>query len=81
MDEGSRLILLGFLILTAFMLLLLLGPLAVILVPVGLIVAGVALLLTGESDDEDAPERVNCADCGAPNPTDAVECSYCGASL
>lgn len=81
MNEGSRLILLGFLLLVSFLFILLLGPLALILIPVGLIVAGTVLLILGGDDTEGAPERVNCADCGAPNETDADECSYCGEPL
>lgn len=79
-SSGSRLVLLGFLLLTAMMLILVLGPLGMVLVPLGLILAGFVLMLLGDHDDG-APERVNCADCGAPNVIDADECSYCGAPL
>lgn len=79
-SSGSRLILLGFLLLTALLLVLVLGPLGMVLVPLGLILAGFVMML--REDDEGGPtERVNCADCGSPNATDAEECSYCGTPL
>lgn len=45
-----------------------------------LVVAGIA---TGKIwvEGGDAVERTNCAECGAPNPTDAESCEYCGAAL
>lgn len=79
-STGSRLVLLGFLLLTALMLALVLGPLGLLLVPLGLIVVGLWLVTAG-SDDDDRPDRVNCTDCGSPNPTDADDCGYCGAPL
>lgn len=78
-NSGNQLILLGLLLLTAILFALVLGPLGLILVPMGLIVAGFVLLVTGS--DDGLPERVNCADCGSPNPVAADDCTYCGAPL
>lgn len=81
LSTGSRLIALGFFVFVLFMLADLLGPVVALLVPLGLVVAGFVMLATSEDDAGGGPERVNCADCGAPNATDADECSYCGAPL
>lgn len=78
-STGSKLILLGFLLLAAIMLIVVLGPLGLLLVPLALIVIGFVLLMT--DSDDGIPERVNCADCGAPSPADADVCDYCGAPL
>jgi len=80
MNTGSKLILVGFLALVAIMFVVVLGPIAIILAPFVLIVAGVVMLVTGDGADG-APDRVNCADCGAPSAADAEECSYCGTAL
>ncbi|MFB6165084.1 MAG: hypothetical protein ABEJ31_07985 [Haloarculaceae archaeon] len=51
--------------------------------PLGMVGVGVVLLAVGPVGSSGEPQvhRVNCAECGAPNPAESDACEYCGSPL